>query len=284
MSTSAVKAMRSRTDEFMERYARLLKWAQKIPDADRDLAEDIVHEAFLQFTQSGADHISINNFDQYLREVLRNAHRTHLRQSTPRRFQQLSAIAPDAAEALMSDADPRELLQARDMLGAICLYSCWRKETSIASSVLLLRFFHGYYPNEVAKLACKTRNAIDALLKSARRDLGIYLINQKSGEPRRARTESSAPLSEQRAHLAPDIVAELRRIIFAARKGQCFQPQQLLATYAGGEAKVSRSLLSHLVSCPRCLDAANDILGLPALRHRSPVDFLGKESEVTKDA
>jgi hypothetical protein len=39
---------------------------------------------------------------------------------------------------------------------------------------------------------------------------------------------------------------------------------------------VSRAVLSHLVSCPRCLDEANQLLGLPLLRERNPID-LGRE-------
>ncbi|MGH9945538.1 MAG: hypothetical protein ACRD9R_24555, partial [Pyrinomonadaceae bacterium] len=81
---------------------------------------------------------------------------------------------------------------------------------------------------------------------------------------------------------APDFSTELRREIFAARLGECFTPGRLLNLYQGGATGVPRSALSHLVSCPRCLDEANRLLDLPLLQERSAMDVLGIEPDNTK--
>lgn len=45
-----------------------------------------------------------------------------------------------------------------------------------------------------------------------------------------------------------------------------------------GEAVVDNPHLSHIVSCPVCLDQVNDILGLPPLAERYPTDMAGPDA------
>jgi len=56
------------------------------------------------------------------------------------------------AETGLRTIDPRDQIQVHDELRRVYQYACARKETSKAGSVLILRFFHGYYPSEIAKL------------------------------------------------------------------------------------------------------------------------------------
>jgi RNA polymerase sigma factor (sigma-70 family) len=271
MSTGTAHALVHREVEFLARYDQLLRWAERLTDSDRGLAQDVVHDAFVHFMLSGTSYESINNLDHYLHEILRNVHRTHIRQRSARRFEQLSELGPD--DLPLSSADPHSALQARNTLLAICRYVCERKEVSIASSILVLRFLHGYYPNEVARLTNRSRSAVDGLLKSARHDLKVYL--------------SELPLyyltdPDERLRFygwSGDVVADvfgLRSILFEARKGQCFEREQLRAIYANVNSKLSRLQLSHLASCPHCLELANSLLNLGPLRERSPVDAIGK--------
>src|SRR5262249_10497177 len=66
--------------------------------------------------------------------------------------------------------------------------------------------------------------------------------------------------------------------IFDARDDGCPPPRTLRETY-GDEAgrPLPVGLLSHLVSCGACLDAANRILGLPTIADRHPSDMLGPD-------
>jgi RNA polymerase sigma factor (sigma-70 family) len=271
MNIAAAGAKVPREVEFLRRYEQLLKWAQKLTDADRGLAQDVVHDAFVQFMLSGAALESIENLDHYLHEVVRNAHRTQIRRRSSGRLEQLSEIDADAAPAQLPD--PHGALQARKTLLAICRYVSRRKEASIASSILVLRFLHGYYPNEVAQLTCRTRSAVDVSLKVARRDLKEYLGELPLGSFREI--EERPHSSVHKNDMAGDL-SGLRRILFEAKKGECFNREQLGEIYADVNAKLSRSELSHLVSCASCLDHANAVLGLVSLRNRSPIDVLGK--------
>lgn len=271
MGTAVAPARIKREVEFLLRYDQLLKLATKLTDSDRGLAQDVVHDAFVQFMLSSTDYGAIDNVDHYLHQVVRNVHRTHIRQRSTRRLEQLSETSKEPAP--ISFADPYGVVQARDLLVTICRYVCQRKETSVASSILVLRFLHGYYPNEVAKLTRRTRSAVDGLLKSARRDLKGHL--------------SKVPIYHfrddvdafQASDSWPGVISDvfgMQRILFDARKGQCFEREQLQAIYSNADARLARCELSHLVSCPHCLDEANVILHLPLLRDRSPIDVLSK--------
>jgi RNA polymerase sigma factor (sigma-70 family) len=271
MGIAVAPARTKREVEFLSRYDQLLKLAQKLTDADRSLAQDVVHDAFVQFMLSSTDYGSIDNVDHYLHKVVRNVHRTHIRQRSTGRLEQLSETTQDATP--MPFTDPYGIVQARNLLVTICRYVCQRKDTSIASSILVLRFLHGYYPNEVAKLTHRTRSAVDGLLKSARRDLKGHLSKQPVyhvGEDL-----ETYQASDSWTGVILDGFG-MRRILFDARKGQCFDQKQLQGIYSNANVRLSRFELSHLVSCPPCLDEANVILHLPLLRDRSPIDVLSK--------
>ena len=270
----------SREELFLARYDRLLKWAMHIVGPHRELAEDILHEAFVQFTRSGPDLLGINDADNYLYSVLRNVHFSHQRCVT--RLEQLSLIEHNLVEEGMIAADPLHRMQAQAELQIVCRYACLRKETSISGSVLLLRFFHGYFPSEVARLLNSSRNMVNVRLKSARSEVRALLASFASCSHPNHRS-ACLPVADVDTHSVTDIFAELRREIFAARRSECFPPEHLCRIYQTGEAGVSRAVLSHLVSCARCLDEANELLGLPPLRERHPIDALGMERETGRD-
>src|SRR5262249_33917853 len=75
-----------------------------------------------------------------------------------------------------------------------------------------------------------------------------------------------------------DLLSELRSEIFATCRGACVCSEQLGKIYRGRKV-MPRATLSHLVSCPRCLDEANKLLSLPLLRERNVIDVLGRRSE-----
>src|SRR5262245_51602787 len=207
MHAAAAPARLSRESEFLSRYDQLLKWAQRLTEGDRSLAEDVVHDAYLQFVLSRTNHSSINNLDHYLHRVVRNAHRTYLRQTTPRRFDQLSVVDLESLQTASNDPDGPA--QARQLLFAVCLYASEQREMSIAFSVLILRFIHGYYPNEVAHLTKRTRGAVDGFLKSARNSLRLHLSELRPFYV----SDSHEALRSSLPHSATDIFG-LQRMLF----------------------------------------------------------------------
>lgn len=262
---------------FIERYTQLLKWASQLTKHDRELAKDLVQEAFLQFTLADGDLLTINNIDNYLYGVVRNAYLSHIRRSSRQLHVPLPSIEVDAARDSLPTFDPRRQIKIRDELRAICRHACARKETSITGSVLILRFFHGYVPSEIAKLINTSRNIVDVQLRSARSEAIASLGKRHSSYG----TNIGLPfrrLMKTRVRLAPDLLTELREEIFTARRGECLESNQLKSIYRSHKT-MPRATLSHMVSCQQCLDKANQLMGLPMLRERNAIDVLGRASD-----
>jgi RNA polymerase sigma factor (sigma-70 family) len=261
---------------FLERYDQLLKWAIQLSRPDSELAKDLVQEAFLQFASSDGNRTAINNIDNYLYGVVRNTYLSYLRRS-PWRFQQ--PLDADANEKLTLAIDPRGQINAKDDLLAICERVCVRKETSVAASLLILRFFHGYLPDEIAKLTNRSRNVIDVHLKLARCEA---MASEARNKPIR-KPQKSVKRKVSMPRLQVDLLTELRIRIFASRHGECFDDTQLKCLKSA-TSPVPRAKLSHLVSCSKCLHKVSVMLGLPSLKERNAFDLFGRSRAESQDA
>src|SRR5260370_35806432 len=270
------KASATHEDLFLERYDQLLAWSMQLTGHDRDLAEDLLHDAFIQFTFTPTEISTIQNLDGYLYGMLRNLHLSQVRRTTRHRFEQLSIVEYESALIGLRWVDPRSQIQVQQELRQICHYACARKETAKAGSVLILRFFHGYYPSEIAQILLATRKAVDARLRLSRAEAkssidspeGLRFMQGKS-------VPEVLPTGFARDH--DDFLGELRRTIFGSRRGDCFSDEQLSDFYRRRTATPSCEQLAHLVSCPECLDRINGLLKLPSLSDRFPDDTLGNE-------
>jgi hypothetical protein len=139
-------------------------------------------------------------------------------------------------------------------------------------SQYVTNFFHGYVPSEMAKLIHSSRNIVDVQLRVARAEAIASLKKPKfanRGKRVWYRREST---------IALDLLTELRDKIFASRRGQCIDRQQLTRLYKTHKV-MPRATLSHLVSCESCLEQANSLLGLPPLHERNVIDVLGRTSD-----
>src|SRR6266487_941111 len=121
-------------DLFIERYDRLLVWALHLTRNDREKAEDLLHDAFIQFTFTHPDVQAIQNLDSYLYAILRNIHVSQVRRAGQRHLQQLSIVEYDSAVSGLRAIDPRDQIQIQDELRRVCQYACMRKETAMAAS------------------------------------------------------------------------------------------------------------------------------------------------------
>ncbi len=251
---------------FMQRYERLRGWAMKLVSGDQQRAEDLLHDTFIHFMLHRAATENALNLDAYLHTMLRNLHLSQARRLARTPQGHLSLLDYDSADLGLQSVDPRDLMKVQDELRTICRYSCMRKETSKAASALILRYFHGYYPAEIARILNSPRAAIDGLLRNARNEARLFLQNPEALTFFRAETVPDLP-SLSFGRIAPDILAELRQTIFDAPRGDC--PANLEAFYAGEtDSLVDAHFLSHLASCARCLDLLNEHLGLPLLATR----------------
>ncbi len=270
-------------DLFLTRYERLLAWALQLSNHDRELAEDLLHDAFIQFTFNQRDLDTIQNLDAYLYGMLRNLHLSQMRRKSCVQFQQLSIVEYESAEIGLRAIDPRTRIQAQEELRRICRYACLRKETAKAGSVLILRFFHGYYPSEIASILCVTRRAIDDRLRLARSEAKLSLENPKSlAFMGAAAVVESVPTNIART--ANDFLMELRQTVFRSRQGECLSTGQLQEFYQQTDAApMTSKQLGHIVSCASCMDEVNKLLKLPLLAERYPTDTLGKDSRPKDD-
>jgi predicted TPR repeat methyltransferase len=104
-------------------------------------------------------------------------------------------------------------------LRRVCIYACIRKERAKIASVLILRFFHGYYPEEITNVAGSPRAAIDKWIKLARgeakasfeKDRKLSFIGQ---------TEYPEVSPTEFAQRPDDLLDELRETIFRSRQGE----------------------------------------------------------------
>ncbi|HEY2976291.1 MAG TPA: RNA polymerase sigma factor, partial [Pyrinomonadaceae bacterium] len=212
----------SHEELFIEHYDRLMGWSLRLTEHDRDLAEDLLHDAFIHFTTlTQPDLKTIRNLDGYFYVMLRNLHVSQERRSSRARFQQLSIVEYESAATGLRTIDSRDVIRVQDELRRICYYACYRKEKAKLASVLILRFFHGYYPSEIAQILRSPRAAIDKWLQLARAEAKLALSDAEV-----LRFKDEVPAVEfipgSFARSIEDLLKELRQTIFGARRGDCF--------------------------------------------------------------
>lgn len=254
---------------FTERYEDLLGWAMGLTNQQREAAEDLVQDAFVQFMLGRTRLEEIENIDGYLRRMLRYMHVSRLSRSAQHLQEAALSVADyDSGRLGWTAIEPPRRMQAFEELHQICSYACSRKESSRAGSILILRFFHEYFPTEIAAVLQSSRHCIDQWQRLARRELKVFM-----NEPRRLRFVNNKSTSDrpQIKYLKSDgdVMLELRQMIFNSRQGECLAASELTEIYTDDNPDdLTTAKLAHIVSCSACLDAVNGLLGLPLLAQR----------------
>lgn len=263
-------------DVFLAHYPGMVARAQHLVGRDRHAAEDLVHDTYVRLVLSGFDADAVQNVQAYLFMTLRNVHLSRVRRSAAKVSTTVSIIDHESVvSGLRSLANDDERHEAYDTLHHIVRYACLRKASSKAASVLVLRFFHGYYPSEIARIVQTNEAAVAGRLRIARTEARAYLSDPdrvQSFDRRQYATNLGAPMHDDMAS-----IRTLRQSIFDARTGFCLGERMLDRFYAGPvHDPLDAGLLAHLVSCATCLDSVNRRLGLPLLAERDPSDKLGR--------
>ncbi|HQU84181.1 MAG TPA: sigma-70 family RNA polymerase sigma factor [Pyrinomonadaceae bacterium] len=262
---------------FINSYARLRGWAAQIVQKDQELAEDLLHDAFIQFTRSQPDLEKINNTDAYLYGVIKNLHLSHLRKKFRREKYAPTIIDFETLRLGLRNAKLLDNYQTQEELKRICYFLCLRKETSKSASVMILRFFHGYFPSEIAEVMQATPQVVKVRLNTARNETKTALENN----------EIIAAIEKK---LPPEIVVKdvfrsnvdlhiaIGEMIFSSTFGKCLTDDELKILYLSDKKEaIETKMLAHIVSCRKCLDKVNDLLGLLPISKRYSVDFIGKD-------
>ena len=254
---------------FTERYQSLLAWALRLTNQQRDAAEDLVQDAFVQFMLGRTRLEEIENIDGYLRRMLRYMHVSRMSRAAQLLHDAALSVADyDTCRLGWTAIEPPRRVQASEELYRICTYACSRKETSKAGSVLILRFFLDYFPTEIGRILNSSRHSVDELQRFARREAKLFM-----NRPRRLHFVDGKTASERPRikYLKSDcdLMLELRRMIFDSCQGECLAQHEFQEVYVNGNADaLTTSRLAHIVSCPKCLDVVNGLLGLPLLSER----------------
>src|ERR1051325_6683753 len=272
------KRQASHEELFLNRYPELMSWSMRITGNDRNRAEDVVHDAYIQWMLVRPD-VHILNLDGYLYGMLRNIHSAEKRRAFRAPQTSLTAVEYDSAVLSLHRAnDDGQVAYMQDQLRLVCEYACIRKESSKGGSLFLLRFFHGFYPSEVARLAGIKRVTVDSWLRLARTEAKVYLENPE------ALNFIDMPATTRRSSLVPrnewEFLDEATAQIFSSCQGECISDKRLRRLYseAGPEA-LDCPTLAHISSCQRCLVKAAKILNLPTGDDRCPPDYLRRDPE-----
>lgn len=262
---------------FLERYDLLVGWATKLVERDRASAHDLVQEAFVQFVLARPELDVIENLDGYLFRMLRNLHVSDLRRAARSPAGPASLIEYETAELGLAAGDLRRQVEIQDDLRRLCRFLSARTLSSKAASVLIFRFFLGYYPAEIARIAGCSRQEIAVLLHTARAEARVVLTR-----PRRLRLlslKAAAVPAIKFSRTDADFIAGLRLAILCLRHGgSCASRDELQLQYAAdAPASIDAERLAHLATCDACLDRTNRVLGLPPLSERHPTDMLGRD-------
>ena len=256
---------------FTERYADLRLWAIQLTNQE-SAAEDLVQDAFVQWVLGRTRLEEIENIDGYLRNMLRNMHFSRMSRAAQRLQETALSIADyDSGLLGLTAIEPPRRLQASEDLHQICAYACFRKESSKAGSVLILRFFHNYFPTEIACVLNSSRNCVDQWQRVARREAKLFMT--RPGGLRFVNGGAPARHTVRYLRSDCDLMLDLRQLIFSSCRGDCLSHEELHEAYAGGnEDGLTTTKLGHLVSCAKCLDVVNELLGLPLLAERCSRD------------
>lgn len=269
---------RTREELFFDFYSRLLDWASQLVQHDETEAEDLVHDLFIQFVRVDRTVERIENVEAYLFTTLRNLYYSRMRRTGRDPISDFSIVDYDSIGLGLAAVDRRQLLFVRSNLKHICKYACQRKGTARSASILILRFFFGYYPSEVMKVTQSSRMAVDRSLQVARKEARQALERPnavQSIDPSKEISVSFGATGDD----SENLFAQLRHVILSACEGECFGSGVLEQRYAlKSQPGFTTPELAHLVSCRICLDRANRILGLPLLSERSPEDALDHDS------
>ncbi|HEX6043869.1 MAG TPA: RNA polymerase sigma factor [Pyrinomonadaceae bacterium] len=266
---AASRPEEKREQLFTERYESLLAWALRLTNQQREAAQDLVQDAFVQFMLGRTGLEQIENIDGYLRRMLRYMYVSRMSRQAQRLHDTALSVADyDSFSLGWTAIEPPRRMQALEELQQICAYACARKESSRAGSVLILRFFHDYFPTEIAGIVAASRHCVDQWQRLARREVKVFM-----NEPGRLRFVNARRVAEQTeiksAASGGDLMTELREMIFHSCQGECPSPEELRDIYSSGNSEaLTTAKLAHIVSCRTCLDKVNVLLGLPLLDQR----------------
>jgi RNA polymerase sigma factor (sigma-70 family) len=259
---------------FAAKYAWLLRWALQFTENDRAAAEDLVQETFVRILLAWDKLHSLHDLEPLLYSYLRYAHLSERRKRQSYAFQSLSTVDADTLAVSLRASASFDQVEVQSELRSILAYLLWRRRSAKFASIFLLRFFHGFYPEEIASISVATRHSVDLSLRQARAELKAHLLDStklelpaRSKLPELQRLDEAIPLEE--------FADELRREIFETPREMCPSHQELDRYYRSFTTRsLDCDLMAHIVVCRACLAMVSTLSGSPPSSARSTDDSL----------
>lgn len=92
-------------------------------------------------------------------------------------LQDLALIEFDDLRIRLKEEKAADPIEVQDDLRRVVAYLCRRKHSAKSASVLLLHFFHGYYPEEIGRITLMKRGVIDKLLSTAPEEVKAHFAD-----------------------------------------------------------------------------------------------------------
>jgi RNA polymerase sigma factor (sigma-70 family) len=248
---------------FVARYENLRAFARRFAGRERSLADDLLQDAFIHFTLARPSLDRIRNLDAYLATLLRNLYISWVRHAAAHRAWQVAIEDYDSAALALALSRVEDQEHTRRVLARVCEFVCHRKDTSKAAGVLILRFFHGFYPAEIASILRSTPRVVNDWLWKARQELRTFLDDP-------VRLPRAAAKITDGDDEAGDLVSRLQTAIFSTSQPPCLSSADVGRLYAGTTARtLDLPVFSHLAGCRPCLDRVCGRLGLATMSERN---------------
>lgn len=268
---------------FECRYDDILRWALQLTDFDRSAAEELVHDAYVDLALSHTDIQQASNPDGYLYRVLRNLNASRIKRAWKHEHDALDVLELDSIYLRLRTGKGVDQIDLQDRLIQLCGYLCSRKESFRPASVLLLRFFRGFYPDEIARLSGLEPASVRKQIERARCDARVFLMKpDKDGATAASSFVIPAPEPRQAA-AAERFLHRLAATIRLSLNGPCFTVAEIGECYGQRDAHpLEAERLSHLVSCDLCLSAVCKFLSMNPPDDRLPFDSAGQNRDAAR--
>jgi DNA-directed RNA polymerase specialized sigma24 family protein len=267
---------------FSAKYPWVLRWALHFAQNDRAIAEDLVQETFVRILSIRDTLTDLENIEPLLFTHLRFAYLTERRRGRSYAFQSLSVADFDTLAIGLRASGYLDQIEMQNELRGILSFLLWRRRSAKFASIFLLRFFHGFVPEEIAAICLITRRAVDLGLLRAREELRRH--HADPSEFRLIRRGSPPEIKPLPLALSSDDFAnDLLKTIFSFPCGMCPSTAQWQRHYdALNQRPLEGDLLAHLVSCKACLDKVAWVCGTAPPNGRSMGEAMGPSRRSTR--
>ncbi len=135
-----------------------------------------MQDTFIRFVAAKTEFKGTENAEALLYTNLKYAYLTHLRRLQRYPLASLSIAEFDSIQLGLRESQTADQVEVQDALRQTVAYLIWRKESAKSASLLILRFFHGYYPDEIMRIARTNNQSVRKGCRRPGQEASLYLV------------------------------------------------------------------------------------------------------------